>query len=137
MIAAPNQPSSVNRRAWIRESAWILAWASIAGFLAWAGTLWTYDASGGVGPLALIGSWIGLRAVYLICDFFVQPIAYCVLIWRWGVRGAVLALIGVELLGPLLFNLLPASQVATTQPLGYGDETRGWIGFGLVSSGLI
>jgi hypothetical protein len=120
----------------LRRSLVPLALTSVAGFLSWAGALLLYDASGGIGPLAPIRDLPAISPAYTFFVIGLAPIVYAVATWRLNARGALIALVGIELTGPTLWSLSPWASVDAQARLGYFDETRGLIGFGLVAFGL-
>lgn len=102
-----------------------LALASLAGFVAIAGTLLVYDARGGIGPLGWVNDSI-LPMISRVC-FIVAPVTYAVATWRLGVLGAVAAFLGVMFFGPLLWSMSPWDSVDSSARYGYYDEGRGWV----------
>jgi hypothetical protein len=119
-----------------RRSLVPLAFASVGGFVIWAGTVLLYDANGGQGPLAAIGGWPITRFASIFFVYVLGPPIYAVATWRLGIRGAVIALAGVGFVGPFLFVNSPWQSVNAEARYGYYDEGRGWIEFGLAIFGV-
>jgi len=135
----PGDPTGIRARRIadvLRGSLVPLLWTSAAGFVAWAGALLLYDAAGNMGPLAAVGGWPFIGLLYLFFILVLAPVTYAVATWRLGVRGALIAFAGVELIGPTLWSLSPWSTVDQEARFGYYDETRGWVGFGLLLFGF-
>ncbi|HEV8699165.1 MAG TPA: hypothetical protein VGQ89_15835 [Candidatus Limnocylindrales bacterium] len=106
------------------------ALASISGFVAIAGTFLSYDARGGIGPLAAVDD-SKLILISRVCSYVVAPVTFAIATWRIGLLGALAAALGFVFLGPLLWGMSPWSSVDSSARLGYYDEGRGWIGLGL------
>lgn len=92
------------RRAQAKVPMVTLAVSALVGFLGSNASVLAYDADTGHGPLARIDSPLLDNLSW--APAVLAVIVFAVATWRLGFRGALIALVGFAIGGPILFNLL-------------------------------